>query len=121
MPHEPMNDHRGPMPRNKKLCSPPALGIAAVSSAYVRPTTAMITPPAAIASTAPSVPAEPIQSPVSTTQPKPIIAPNPSANTSQLPRTFSREVSSVLSTGFFSIENTPSGPRPGYRQGLNSS
>jgi len=92
--------------------------MAAVSSAYVRPTTAMIAPPATIASTAPSEPAEPIQSPVSTTQPKPIMAPKPSARTSQLPRTFSREVSPVVSTGFLVIETHLSGACTGCSYGV---
>src|SRR6185312_4023071 len=69
--------------------------MAATSSEYVNPTSAMITPPAAKASTAPMVPADSSQPPVSTTQPKPIIAPNPMARVSQLPSALIREVESA--------------------------
>ena len=52
----------------------------------------MMTPPAANASIAPSVPALWSQPEVSTIQPKPIIAPNPTNRASQLLRTFTRPV-----------------------------
>src|SRR5688500_22665 len=56
----------------------------------------MIRPPTTNASAAPSVPAFSSQPPTSTTQPKPIIAPNPTARVSQRPSALIRPTSLLL-------------------------
>src|SRR5690625_3308174 len=80
--HEPIKANRGPRPRNTYWWTPPANGIAEVSSEYTSPTAAIMAPPTTTATTEPMVPASSIQPPVSTTQPKPIIAPKPKASAS---------------------------------------
>src|SRR5690606_2047476 len=73
-------------------------------------TNAMITPPITNARAAPTLPAALMKSPVSTIQPKPIIAPNASARTSARPSTFRKSPAPPAEPLLFATSDMAAGP-----------